>query len=106
MYTGGVRKTIAKRSKKKYDQRNAHARSRLMLLRRCRGRGAFVIEETETAVIPRYPPIDVAQDKDCGNGENREHEQRDTGAERNVAALDANPERPGGEDVRLVDRAA
>jgi hypothetical protein len=55
MYTGGVRKTIAKRIRKKYDQRNAHARSRLMLLRWCRGRGAFVIEETETAVIPRYP---------------------------------------------------
>jgi hypothetical protein len=57
MYTGGVRKTIAKRIRKKYDQRNAQARSRLMLLRLrwCRDRGAFVIEETETAVMPRYP---------------------------------------------------
>jgi hypothetical protein len=31
----------------------------------CRDRLAFVIEETETAVIPRSPPID------CGNGEYR-----------------------------------
>ena len=57
MYTGGVRKTIQKRIKKKYDQRNAQARSRLILLRLrwCRARGLLVIEETATAVMSRSP---------------------------------------------------
>jgi hypothetical protein len=57
MYTGGVRKTIAKRIRKKYDQRNAQARSRLILLRLrwCRARGSLGIDEIETAVMPRSP---------------------------------------------------
>jgi hypothetical protein len=56
MYTGSVSKTIAKRIRKKYDQRNAQTRSRLMLLRLrwCLGLGSLVIGETATAVIASF----------------------------------------------------
>src|SRR5947209_18730574 len=50
--------------------------------------------------------MDVAQDEHCRDGQDRYHEQRDAGAERKVVALNADPERPGGEHMRAVDRPA
>ena len=55
---------------------------------------------------PHSPFGDVAQDEDGRERQDRHHEQRHAGAERDIIALDAQAERPGGEHVREVDRTA
>src|SRR6266513_2880529 len=94
MYAGGVRKKTTKMHRNTYDHIIALRRSSFMLLR------LILISGLGPA------PADVAQDKDRRDRQDRKHEQRYRGAERQIAALDADLERPGREHVRLVHRAA
>src|SRR5690348_8960005 len=104
MYTGGVRKKITKTMRKTYDQMSARLRSWRMLRGRRLVPAATVADVIASALRASF--ADVAQNEDCRDRQDREHEQRHAGAERNVVALDADAKCPGGEHVRLIDGPA
>jgi hypothetical protein len=66
--------------------------------------GATAIERRGHHIAPAL--VDVPQDEHRGDARIGHHEQRDRRSERDVAALDAELERPGGETVGQVDRPA
>src|SRR5690348_14087035 len=91
--------------RKKYDQNSALRRLLLMLPRRdgmCETAGAAAVMGSDLVATT----ADAAQDEKGGDAEDGEHEERHRGAERDVVALDAALECPGGEDLRLIDRPA
>src|SRR4051794_21363065 len=104
---GGIRKKMTNRIRKKYDQRRVRRWPRAMLpyrtapgARRPTCAVAVVISGLVTALA------NVAQDQDGGDRQDREHEQRHRGAERQIIAPNAQGEGPGREHMRLIDRTA
>jgi len=85
---------------------SAQRRLRLRLARRPKPRGAA--RTLTAAVLIRSPcrACDAAQDEDRRDAEDREHEQRGGGAERQVAGADAEQEGVGREHMGHVARAA
>src|SRR3954467_2979312 len=95
---------MANSTRKKYDHQSARRRSPFMLPACSAGTAGLSITAAMLGLVPAA--ADVAQDEDRGDGQDREHEEGHRRAERDVVALDAKLERPGGEDVRLVYRPA
>ena len=58
------------------------------------------------SLIVTFANFDIVQDEYRGNAENREHEQRHAGSQRDVVTLDAQVEGIGREHVRLIHRPA
>src|SRR3954462_4712166 len=100
---------MTNRIRKKYDQRSARLRSRDMLPWRAE-RSALPPASAVAVLIGVSGLVaalaDVAQDQNGGDRQDREHEQRHRCAERQIVAPDAERERIGREDMRLIDRAA
>src|SRR4051794_26312888 len=97
---------MTNRVRKKYDQRSARLRSRAMLPWRAGARVpprrfAVAVLIVVSGLIAAL--ADVAQDQDGSDRQYREHEQRHRRAERQVVAPDAERERVGREDMRLID---